>query len=78
MGRLAALILVILCIGAGVHVYREGADQAFGGLLSRFSSRFQAPANREAPDRPLDGFQRAWNKSEDRVDDQLEQPAARE
>jgi hypothetical protein len=78
MGRLAGLVLVILGIGAAVQVYREGADQAFGGVLGRFSTRFQAPADRETLDRPLDGFQRAWNKSEDRVDQQLERPAARE
>jgi hypothetical protein len=78
MGRLAALALAILAIGAGVHVLREGPGRAFGGRLAGLAARFQAPAERESPDRPLDAFQRAWNRSEDRVDHLLEQPAARE
>ena len=78
MGRLAALALAILWLWVGVSVYREGFDQAFGGLFARFSGHLEAPADRSTPDRPLDAFQRAWNKSEDRVNRQLEQPAAAE
>ncbi len=78
MGRLAALALALLGVWALHRVYREGTERAFGGLLARFSSHLEAPAEREAPDRALDGFQRAWNESEDRVERQLEVPAAAE
>jgi hypothetical protein len=78
MGRLAALLLAILCVWAGVRLYREGADRAFGGVFARFGARLEAPARRETPDRAVDGFQRAWNKSETRVDRQLGAPAAAE
>ena len=69
MGRLFAIVMIVLAIWVGAEVYTNGIDGAFGGL---FASAFEAPANRSTPDRAADAFQRAYNKSGDRVDRMLE------
>ena len=43
----------------------KGIDGAFGGI---FADAYQAPAERSTPNRAADAFQRAYNKSEERVD----------
>lgn len=75
MGRLIALILIVLGIWVGVEVYTEGIGGAFGGI---FASTFEAPATRSTPDRAADAFQRAYNSSEERVDRLLEPSAPEE
>lgn len=75
MGRLFAIVLIVLGVWAGIEVYTNGVDGAFGGL---FADTYQAPAERSTPDRAADAFQRAYNKSEERVDRQLRQPGAQE
>jgi hypothetical protein len=69
MGRIFALAFIVLVIWAGAEVYTKGIGGAFGGLLSSF----EAPAERSAPDRAADAFQRAYNTSESRVDRQLDE-----
>ncbi len=69
MGRLFAIIMIVSAIWLGAEVYTKGVDGAFGGF---FASAFEAPANRSTPDRAADAFQRAYNKSADRVDQMLE------
>ncbi len=70
MGRLFAIILIVSAMWIGAEVYTYGVEGAFGGF---FGSTFEAPANRSTPDRAADAFQRAFNKSEDRVDRMLAQ-----
>jgi hypothetical protein len=65
MSRLIGIILVVLAIWAGVEVYTKGIGGAFGGILG---STLDAPAARSTPDRAADAFQRAYNKSQQRVD----------
>jgi hypothetical protein len=70
MGRVLGIFLMVVAIWAGVEVYNEGVGGAFGGVFSRLpgASSLEAPANRSTPDRAADAFQRAYNKSEERVD----------
>ena len=75
MGRLFAIILIVLGVWVGLEVYTNGVDGAFGGM---FADAYEPPATRSAPDRAADAFQRAYNKSEERVDRQLQQPGAQE
>ena len=73
MAKLLKIVLILLCVWTAVEVYSEGVDGAFGGLFAGFdSSVLDAPANRSTPDRAADAFQRAYNKSETRVDALLE------
>lgn len=65
MGRLLAIVLIVLGIWVGTEVYTKGVGGAFGGLLG---SAIEPPASRSTPDRAADAFQRAFNKSEQRVD----------
>ncbi len=69
MERLFVISMIVAAIWAGAEVYTKGVDGAFGGI---FASAFEAPANRSTPDRAADAFQRAYNKSGDRVDEMLE------
>jgi len=70
VGRLFTIIVILSAIWVGVEVYTKGVGGVFGGF---FSSAFEAPAERSTPDRAADAFQRAYNKSEQRVDRLLEQ-----
>ncbi len=76
MGRLFSIFFIVVAIWTAVEVYSEGVGGAFGGLFSRLpgASSFEAPANRSTPDRAADAFQRAYNKSEERVDRLLREP----
>jgi hypothetical protein len=73
LGRLFGLLLILLCIWTGVEIYTKGTAGAFGGLFSRFSEDLNTPAQRSTHDRAADAFQRAYNKSEERVDRLLRQ-----
>jgi hypothetical protein len=72
MARLFGIVLIVLAIWVGVEVYTKGVGGAFGGVLAGATD---APATRSTPDRALDAFQRAYDKSEQRVDRQLGEDA---
>ena len=80
MGRIAVIGLMVLGIWVGLTVYNEGVDRAFGGIFAGFadSPAREAPDHRSTPNRAGDAFQRAFDKSESRVDAMLQDPAARE
>jgi hypothetical protein len=71
MGRILGIGILALGIWIGLEVYNEGVDGAFGGAFSDVASSLEAPAERSTPDRAADAFQRAYNKSESRVDQAL-------
>ena len=74
MVKLFKIVLILLCVWTAVEVYSEGVNGAFGGLFAGLDgSVLEAPANRSTPDRAADAFQRAYNKSETRVDALLEE-----
>ena len=73
MVKLFKIVLILLCVWTAIEVYSEGVNGAFGGLFAGFDGSFyEAPADRSTPDRAADAFQRAYNKSETRVDALLE------
>lgn len=82
MRKIIAACLLILAVWVGVEVYNEGVDGAFDGLfvdgLGESMAMFDAPANRSTSDRTMDAFQRAYDKSEQRVDRLLAQPGSQE
>ena len=57
--------LLALTVWAALELYREGPREAFGGALSGW---LEAPAERESGRAASDAFQRAYDKSEQRVD----------
>jgi len=70
MGKLIAILLMVVAIWVGVTVFTEGADRAFGGLFGGLvgSSTGDAPANHSTPERARDSVQRAYDESGDRLD----------
>jgi hypothetical protein len=62
----------VLAVWTAVEIYTEGLDGAFGGLFAGYADALEAPAGRASPNRATDAFQRAYNKSESRVDALLE------
>ena len=82
MSKVLGMLAIVLAIWVGMTVYNEGVDQAFGGIFARFGAS-QADESQQSDDRPVTeraagAFQRAWNRSEQRVDDILEDPRAAE
>lgn len=75
MGRMIGIGLIVLGIWGAVEVYNKGVAGAFGGI---FASAYEPPASGPPSGRAEDAFQRAFNKSEERVDRQLRQPGAQE
>jgi len=73
MRRVFVFLFLIVAIWVGLEVYTQGVGGAFGGLFSDLpgASFADAPANHSTPDRAADAFQRAYNKSEERVEHQL-------
>lgn len=61
-------LLVVLVWGA-VEVTTKGVDGAFGGLFAGFQEPVEE--TRSTGERAGDAFQRAYDKSTHRVDDQL-------
>jgi hypothetical protein len=72
MSRLISMSLIVLAVWFAAEVYSKGVDGAFGGVLS---SGTEVRTDSSTTDRTADAFQRAYNKSESRVDRQLEQGA---
>jgi hypothetical protein len=70
MGKLIAIVLMVIAIWVAVTVVTEGSDRAFGGLFAGSSSSSNAEGTdaRSARERAGDALQRAYDVSEDRVD----------
>jgi hypothetical protein len=80
MGKLIGIILIVVGIWVGMTVYTEGTDQAFGGVFAFFgasSSEEPAADARSTPRRAADAFQRAYDKSLERVDRSLGEEESR-
>jgi hypothetical protein len=84
VGKAVGILLMVIGIWVGVTVYLEGVDEAFGGAFAFFSS---TPAgslpedeegHRPVTRRAAHAFQRAYDRSEGRVEDALEQPGSEE
>ncbi len=81
MGKVFGILAIVIGAWVGLTVYLEGVDHAFGGAFGFFASEPAGVAEDESAGRPVTdraahAFQRAWDKSEDRVDDALDQPGA--
>jgi hypothetical protein len=70
MGKVLAILLMVIAIWVAVTVYSEGADRAFGGLFagSLGSSTVDAAETRSTPERARQAVQRAYDESQDRFD----------
>ena len=70
MGKLLAIVLMVIAIWVAVTVYSEGTDRAFGGLFagSLGSSTVDVTETRSTPERAGDAVQRAYDDSQDRFD----------
>jgi len=70
MGKLFAIVLIVIAIWVGITVFTEGTDRAFGGLFagSPGSSTLEATEARSTGERAGDAVQRAYDESEDRFD----------
>jgi hypothetical protein len=64
------VIAVIACTTwIGLTIYTQGVERAFGGVFAHLGlPSWEPAANHPTSDRPEDAFQRAWNKSERRVE----------
>jgi hypothetical protein len=73
------IILAIICATwVGLTIYAQGVDRTLGPFLAHFEiPSWEPAAGQPTPDRPEDAFQRAWNKSEERVHEAMagESPA---
>jgi hypothetical protein len=80
VARAFGILAIVIAVWVGLTVYLEGVDHAFGGAFGFFASKpAGAPDEDEhAPvtDRAAHAFQRAWDKSERRVEEALDQPGA--
>lgn len=79
MAKAFGILAIVIGVWVGLTVYLEGVDHAFGGAFGFFASDpagAAADEDERAPvtDRAAHAFQRAWDKSERRVDDALDQP----
>ena len=70
MQRLIGIMLVVAVVWIGVTIYTEGIDQAFGGMLSRFSSA-EAPERSSALKRIGRSGSQARDKQLERIERQL-------
>ncbi len=70
MGKLLAIVLMVIAIWVAVTVYSEGTDRAFGGLFagSLGSSTVDVTETRSTPQRAGEAVQRAYDESQDRFD----------
>jgi hypothetical protein len=69
MPRWLVLLVIAGTTWVALTIYSQGVERAFGGVLADLGlPRWEPAANHPASDRPEDAFQRAWNKSEQRVE----------
>ena len=78
MRRLIAISLMVLAIWTGAEIYDKGVERAFNGLFAGGNNRDKAAStgaseDRSTSHRTADAFQRAYNKSESRVNALLKQ-----
>jgi hypothetical protein len=78
MRKIVAACLLLMATWVGAEIHYKGVDAAFDGFFADATASFQAPADHSASDRSLAAFQRAFDKSEDRVDEMFEQPGGGE
>jgi hypothetical protein len=75
MRKVIAALIVVLAIWVGAEVSDRGVDGAFGGLFAGGSvAKTETLADRSTAHRTSDAFQRAYDKSESRVNRLLEPP----
>jgi hypothetical protein len=78
------ILLVVIGIWVGLTVYLEGVDEAFGGAFAFFASTpagalpDDAEGHKPVTRRAAHAFQRAYDRSEGRVEDALEHPGSEE
>ncbi len=75
MARILKLALLALFVWASVEIYTNGFDGAFGGLFAQQKKTSVVDRTKLAttPQRAADAFQRAYDKSETRVEKMLEE-----
>ena len=75
MRKVIAACLLVAAVWVGAEVGHRGVAGAFGGLFANKPDKLSATNGTQAkPRRTMDAFQRAWDKSEQRVDRLLEPP----
>jgi hypothetical protein len=82
MRKIIAACVLLMAMWVGSEIYSNGVDGAFDGRLADAMAKtravFETPADHAKSDRSLAAFQRAFDKSEDRVDEMFEQPGGGE
>ena len=73
MARILKLALLLLFAWASVEFYTNGFDGAFGGLLAQQKTLIDRSEIALTSKRAAGAFQRAYDKSETRVDKMLEE-----
>ena len=71
MRKIIAACLLVAAVWVGAEVGHRGVDGAFGGL---FVKPIATNGTQAKPRRTMDAFQRAWDKSEQRVNRLLDPP----
>jgi len=71
LSRLIGICLVVAAIWCAVEVYTQGLDRAFGGVFATSTSEDEGEGRPWAGERAAGAFQRAYDKSGKRVEDQL-------
>lgn len=78
MRKVIALALLVIAVWTAGEVYLHGVGGAFGGLffdgVEGSTAVDDAPADQTTSHRTMDAFQRAYDKSESRVDKLMDQP----
>jgi hypothetical protein len=76
------ILLILIGIWVGLTVYQEGVDEAFGGAFAFFGStpagslEADEEGRRPVTRRAAHAFQRAYDRSETRVDEALDEDEA--
>ena len=73
MARILKLALLVLFIWASVEIYTNGFDGAFGDLFAQQKTSVDRSGIVSTSKRAAGAFQRAYDKSETRVDKMLEE-----
>ena len=73
MARTVKLALLVLFAWLSFEIYTNGFDGAFGGLFAQQKTSFDRSEFASTSKRAAGAFQRAYDKSETRVDKMLEE-----
>jgi hypothetical protein len=69
MGKAIGLLLIVICIWAGIEVYSYGVQGAFGGVFASFAGPGEPPRDtRSVPQRAGSAVQGAHSAADDRRD----------